>query len=237
MGALPLLRAGTLTLCSTDIAAPPITSVIDGKRHGYEPDLARAIAADLDLQLDWVDVRRWPDFRTRLFDGECDAILCNQAVTAERAKTFAFSRPYGRFDEGVVVRADSDIESATDLAGRKLGAISDTTNIALAQRFDGAEVVEFGASDDAFHDMARAVADGRIDAMVDDELVLPALTESGDLRVAFTVPTQNPYSIALRPESVDLRRLLDASLTRLIEDGTLADIWARHFPSKGFPAL
>lgn len=214
-----------------------MTSVIDGERHGYEPDLARAIAEDLGLKLDWVDVRRWADFSTRLFERECDAILCNQAVTPERAKVYGYSRPYGRFDEGIVVRADSSVSAAADLEGLRVGAITDTTNIVLAKQFTGAEVVEFGSSDNAFQEMADAILKGDIDAMVDDELVLPALTASGDLRVAFVVPTQNPYSIALRPESVDLRLLLDASLTRLMEAGTVAEIWAQHFPGRACPQL
>ncbi|MGG6382508.1 substrate-binding periplasmic protein [Paenarthrobacter sp. NEAU-H11] len=237
MGTPNLLRPGTLTLCSTDIAAPPMTSVIDGQRQGYEPDLARAIAEDLGVKLGWVDVRRWADFSTRLFDNECDAILCNQAVTPERAKVYAYTRPYGRFDEGIVVRSDSGVRAHYDLAGLRVGAITDTTNLVLAKQFAGAEVVEFGSGDNAFQEMADATLNGDIDAMVDDELVLPALTASGELRVAFVVPTQNPYSIALRPESADLLEVLDASLARLIEAGTVAEIWARHFPGRTCPQL
>lgn len=235
MSDLDLLRPGTLTLCSTDIAAPPMTSVTDDVRHGYEPDLARAIADRLELELDWVDVRRWADFLPTLSERRCDAILCNQAITADREHVVDFSVPYGRFDEGVVVRADSPIRTAYDLVGRKVGAITATTNIALARTFAGAEVVEFGSGDDAFHEMADAARSGGIDAFVDDEIVLPALEADGSLRVAFIVATQNPYGIALRKDSPALRDLLNQAIAQLIEDGTLAEIWDRSFPGKAFP--
>lgn len=232
---LPLARPGTLTLCSTDIAAPPMTTVVDGRRTGYEPDLAAALALDMGLDLAWIDVRRWSEFATTLAAGQCDAILCNQAITPERELVHAFTRPYGRFDEGVVVRADSPIHSAADLVGCKVGAITGTTNLALASTFTGAEIVEFGSGEDAFHEMAQATLDGSIDAMVDDEIVLPALTRDGTLRVAFVVATRNPYGIALRPGSDTLCRALNVSLQRLVVDGQLESIWRRHFPGRPFP--
>lgn len=235
MSDLELLRPGTLTLCSTDISAPPMTSVVDGVRIGYEPDLARALAKYLGLELDWVDVRRWPDFMTTLSERRCDAILCNQAITAEREGVVDFSVPYGRFDEGIVVRADSPIHTADDLVGRKVGAITATTNIALAQSFIDSEVVEFGSGDDAFHEMADAARSGLIDAFVDDEIVLPALEADGSLRVAFIVPTQNPYGIALRKDSNALRDVLNRAIHHLIDDGSLAQIWHESFPTKAFP--
>ncbi len=232
---LDLLHPGVLTLCGTDISAPPMTSLLDGRRVGYEPDLARALARELDLDLAWVDVRQWAEFSTTLQEGKCDAILCNQAITEERRASVDFSTPYGRFDEGVVVAAGSSIRTAADLVGARVGAITATTNLTLAQSFIGAQVVEFGAGDDAFHEMADACRDGLIDAFVDDEIVLPALEADGSLRVAFVAPTRNPYGIALRKGSASLLAALDGALLRLRESGELAEIWDRAFPGRAFP--
>lgn len=235
MSELDLIQPGTLTLCSTDISAPPMTSVVDGQRQGYEPDLGRALAAHLGLDLQWVDLRRWSDFFPTLTARRCDAILCNQAITPDREQVVDFTTVYGRFDEGVVVRTDSPIGSAADLVGRKVGAITGTTNMTLAASFSGAEVVEFGSGDDAFHEMADAAANGKIDAFVDDEIVLPALEATGTLRVAFLAPTRNPYGIAVRKDSHALRTRLNEALGDLIADGTLAEIWNNSFPAKAFP--
>ncbi|MFC9553683.1 ABC transporter substrate-binding protein [Rhodococcus sp. NPDC056960] len=234
MSDLELIQPGTLVLCSTDIAAPPMTSVVDGVRLGFEPDLGRALANHLGLELQWVDVRRWADFVPTLTELRCDAILCNQAITPDRQKVVDFTIPYGRFNEGVVVRTDSPINSAADLVGRKVGAITGTTNIALAASFAGAEVIEFGASDDAFHEMADAAVDGTIDAFVDDEIVLPTLEATGTLRVAFIAPTRNPYGVAVRKESAALRTALNGAIQHLIADGTLLEIWHDNFPGKAF---
>ncbi|MGW4335456.1 substrate-binding periplasmic protein [Rhodococcus koreensis] len=235
MSDLELIQSGTLVLCSTDIAAPPMTSVVDGVRVGYEPALGRALADYLGLELQWVDVRRWSDFVPTLTERRCDAILCNQAITADREKIVDFTVPYGRFDEGVVVRSDSPVRSAADLVGRKVGAITGTTNIALAASFAGAEVVQFGSGDDAFHEMADAAIDGTIDAFVDDEIVLPALEATGKLRVAFIAPTGNPYGIAVRKDSDTLRTSLNGAIQHLIANGMLAEIWNNTFPDKAFP--
>lgn len=235
MSDLKLIKPGTLVLCSTDISAPPMTSVREGQRYGYEPDLGRALAGHLGLDLEWVDVRKWPDFVSTLIERRCDAILCNQAITPARKEIVDFTVPYGRFDEGVVVRTDSPIRTTADLVGRKVGAITGTTNIALATSFAGAQVVEFGSGDDAFHEMMDACIDGTIDAFVDDEIVLPALEATGELRVAFVEPTGNAYGIAVRKESPELRTALDGAIHNLIADGTLPNIWSNSFPAKAFP--
>ncbi|MFD6063739.1 substrate-binding periplasmic protein [Rhodococcus wratislaviensis] len=232
---LSLVNPHYLTLCSVGIAAPPITEVVDGKHVGFEPDVAYAIGRFLDLPIRFVDVFRWDDLGATLFDNGCDAILCCQAITPEREKTHLFSNPYSKFDEGLVVRVDSEISSAADLVGRKVGAITGTTNMTLAESFEGAEVVEFGGGDNAFAEMADAVRHGEIDAMVDDELVLPALTEQGDLKIGFVAPTQNSYGLALRPDSAALKDKLDEAVDSLVASGELKTIWSSYFGDKPFP--
>ena len=111
-----------------------------------------------------------------------------------------FTRPYGRFDEGVMVRAGEDVREPADLAGRRVAAISGSTNLRTAQAFAGAELVEFaGDTDDVFGDMIAALRAGEVDAFVDDEPPLQELdAEAADLALGFVVPCANPYAIAVR---------------------------------------
>ncbi|PRC56330.1 amino acid ABC transporter substrate-binding protein, partial [Mycobacterium sp. ITM-2017-0098] len=84
--------------------------------------------------------------------------------------------PYAIFHEGVLVRRGAGIHGPDDLVGRKVAAIENSTNMALAQTFSGAEPVPFGAgSDDVYADMLAALLSGQVDAVVDDDVVFVPL--------------------------------------------------------------
>ncbi|PRC56329.1 amino acid ABC transporter substrate-binding protein, partial [Mycobacterium sp. ITM-2017-0098] len=84
--------------------------------------------------------------------------------------------PYAIFHEGVLVRRGAGIHGPDDLVGRKVAAIENSTNMALAQTVSGAEPVPFGAgSDDVYADMLAALLSGQVDAVVDDDVVFVPL--------------------------------------------------------------
>jgi polar amino acid transport system substrate-binding protein len=234
-----LVRPGALTLLGARLTAPPYYWTDEaGVRHGFEADVARAVGERLGLDLVWVDAE-WAAFYDVLRDGRVDAIWSSQAITPEREAIVSFTRPYGRFDEGVMTRADDRIASAADLAGRRVGAIAGSTNLRVAQGFDGARIVQFaGDTDDVFGDMIAALRAREVDAIVDDEPVLRDLdAQADDLSLAFTVPCGHPYAIAVRHELRALREALDAALGEAIAGGELGAAWRRWFPAIPVPVL
>jgi len=229
---------GRLTLCCADMDARPLFWTTEGgDRDGYEPAAAARVADALGVELVWA-FHRWDRFAQALADGEVDAIWCGSAITPERRSIFRYSRPYAAFDEGLLVRADADIRSPDDLAGRRVGAIRSSTNLALARTFTGAELVEFdGTSDDVFAEMVEAVRSGAIDGFVDDEPAFGGLEASGDFRVAFVAATQNPWGAALRLDDAPLQAFVDEGIARAVASGALAAVWGRHLPHKLLPAV
>ena len=239
MDALGLLVPGRLTLLGASMYAPPYYWTDEaGVRHGFEADMATALVRELGLELRWVDAE-WADFYPALLEGRVDAICSSQAVTDERRAIVAFSRPYGTFDEGVMVRADSGLRSPEDFRGRRVLAIAGSTNLQTARGLPGAEVVEIaGDTDDVFGDMIAALRAGEVDAFVDDEPPLRQLEdEADDLALGLVVPCANPYAIALRPDAETLRAAIDEALGRIISTGELADAWRRWFPRIAVPPL
>jgi polar amino acid transport system substrate-binding protein len=224
---------GALTLCCSDMAAPPLFwTEADGARYGYEPDAAAAVAESLGLELRWI-FRQWADFSRALAEGECDGIWCGSAITAERERRFLYTRPYAVFDESVVVRAGDAVGAASDLRGRRVGAIAGSTNMALAGTFEGALCVPFdGVSDDVLGDMLRALQTGVVDAVVDDDVAFLDIERSyPDLRVAFTVATRNPWGCALRLGEEDLKLALDDAIAQ----ADLPAVWRTWLPSLAYP--
>lgn len=227
-----------LRLACLDAEAPPLFTLWtpENGRDGYEPGVAAALGAELGREVEWVRVP-WVDMIPAVQRGDADAVLCGQGITAERRAQVDFTRPYAIFHEGVLIRRGDDIHSAVDLVGRKVAAIENSTNMALAQTFTGAEPVAFGAgSEDVYADMLAALLAKDVDAVVDDDVVfVPLGATHPDYELAFTVQTANRWGIAVSKDRPDTLAEIDGALGRLIDSGRLQQVWAQHLPTLDYP--
>lgn len=230
------MSADPLRLVCIDADAMPLFGKSrDGVREGYEPAAAALVAETLGRPLDWV-FKPWVEMVDALDAGEGDAIWCGQTITAERARRVDFTRPYAVFDESLLVRAGTGVRSPGELEGRRIGAIAGSTNMTLAETFDGAELVPFGGeSDDVFGEMIEALRAGEVDGVVDDDVAFLVLAEDPDFEIAFTVPTRNEWGVAVSKSWAETRDELDGALGEVIQDGRLAECWERWLPGLSFP--
>jgi polar amino acid transport system substrate-binding protein len=233
------VTAAPLRLACLDAEAPPLFSLWSDShgRTGFEPDLARLLGAELDRAVEWVRVP-WTEMIPAVQAGRADAVLCGQGITASRRAQVDFTRPYAVFHEGVLVRRDSGIATAEDLAGRRVAAIEGSTNMALAETFDGAALVGFGSSgsDDVYADMLAALEGGDVDAVVDDDVVFVPLGDSDPrFELAFTVRTGNQWGIGVANDRPELLEGLDGALARVIADGRHRKTWEQWLPTLGYP--
>ncbi len=237
MSDLHLIEPGVLTLGCGDLDALPLMGLMrpDGTRPGYEPDAARLVAEQLGLQLHWVPLE-WSAFYPALHDKRVDGVWCGQGITAHRKTLADFTRPYAVFNESLVTRVESSVSSPADCVGLRIGAIADSTNMALTETFPGVIPVAFdGATDDVYGDMIAATRSGVVDGFVDDDVVMVLLDADPELRLAFTVETRNDWGIAVRHGSDALRAALDGALTTIINDGSLEAVWQQHMPDLPWP--
>jgi ABC-type amino acid transport substrate-binding protein len=225
------IEPGVLTLGCSSLPAPPLFwTDPDGTRHGYEPGAAAAVAQAAGFELRWV-FRQWSALRPAVEAGECDAIWCGSAITAERRLIFDYSRPYAVFDESVLVRSDNRATGPGTLTGMRVGAIAGSTNMALAETFPDVVTVGFdGATDDILGDMLNALRAGEVDAVVDDDVAFLGLDDPA-LRVAFTMPTRNAWGAACRKGNAELVALLDAAIL----GANLRSVWERWLPGLAYP--
>ncbi|OBF28000.1 ABC transporter substrate-binding protein [Mycobacterium sp. ACS4331] len=226
-----------LRLICVNIESPPLftKATAEADRVGYEVDVAHAIAAEIGREVQWVHLP-WSEMIPALNDGAGDAILCGQGITEHRSTLVSFTRPYAVFDEAILVRRGEGITCAADLVGKRVLAIADSTNMALAQTFTGAEVVPFDASgEDVLGELVAALRSGAVDAVVDDEVALQPLTDAEDLAIAFSVPTGNRWALAVAQDKPAVLQTLDEGLAQALANGTIHDAWQRWLPGLRYP--
>ena len=220
-----------------NLDSPPLASTIraDGQIPGYEPAATEHVAERLGLEIEWI-FRPWVEMVPALLAGDGDVVWCGQGVTEERRQKVDFTHPYAIFDETVLARSGSGIVDPIGLANRRVAAITASTNMALAETFDGAELVAFdGDGEDVFGEMVEALRSGEVDAVVDDDVVTVPLGSDPDFEVAFTVATANRWAVAVAKDQVAFRDELSEAIRGVIADGSLAGIWAEWIPDLPFP--
>lgn len=224
-----------LKVICADLPAPPLFWKENGERLGYESDVARALAKQLGRECEFV-YQNWSDFYPALNSHQGDILLCGQGISEYRKTLANFTEPYGIFDESVMVLKDSPIQSIADLDGKRVGAITNSMNMALVETFPGAIPVSFdGVTDDVMGEMVQALRDGEVDAFVDDDVALVPLANEEDLRIAYTAPTQNKWGIAVSKERPEWLTEVNAALQALKDDGTLEAIWKQWMPNLQYP--
>ena len=224
-----LVEKGALTVCS-DMPYEPFESMKDGKPVGFDIDLVRKVAADLDLRLAIEDT----DFDAiqsgdALNSDQCDVAISAMTINGERARWLDFSSPYFDAAQALVVPKDSGIDSLAGLAGRRIGVQGGTTGelYVTDNAPSDAEVVPL---EDAAA-MKAALTAGEVDAAVfDNTIVAPVLAGNDGLELAAEFDTGEQYGMAVKKNgNVDLLRSINRVLAALEGDGGYDKIYATWF--------
>lgn len=216
-----VLRVGT------DATFPPMEFVENNKRTGFDIELVEAIGKAMGKQVEWVDIDfkgLIPGLMSRRFDMAVSAIY----ITDERKKVVDFTEPY--YAGGLVVMVkdnNTTIKKLADLDGKKVSVQVGTKSVGfLTQNYPKVQRVEVEKNQEMFN----LVDIGRADAAVTGK---PAAyqyvrTRPG-LRVLEEQLTTEEYGMALRKDTPELTKAVNAAMAKLKADGTYAAIVKKWF--------
>jgi L-cystine transport system substrate-binding protein len=208
---------------------PPFNYVDEkGKLTGFEIDFSEALAAKLGVKPDF-QPGKWDGLLAALDVKRIDVVINQVTVTPERQQKYTFSQPYTVSGIQIIVgSATTNISKPADLAGKRIGAVLGTSYEKWTrENVPTADVRTY--DDDATRNQDLLV--GRIDAIVNDRLIVPNLLKQygGKLVAAGEPFATQKQAVAMRKDSGDLVKAIDDAITALRQDGTLKTISEKWF--------
>lgn len=117
------------------------------------------------------------------------------------------------------------IQSVADLAGKKIGVQLGTTGDIYASDIEGATIEQYNKAFEA----VQALSQGKIDAVIIDDQVAKALTETNDAVTVLDEPfTVEEYAICISKDKSDLTSAMNTAIEELKADGTLQTILDKY---------
>lgn len=220
---------GTFTV-GFDQDFPPMGFVgDDGEFTGFDLEMAAEVAKRLNLEIAYQPIA-WDAKDMELDAGTIDCIWNGFTMTGREAD-YEWTKPYMNNNQVFVVRADSGIASAADLAGKVVDVQADSSaeaalndNTELSSTFQIIPVADYNT---AFMDLEA----GAVDAIAMDDIVASyQITSRGaDFVVLSDVISAEQYGVGFKKGNTELRDKVQATLEEMAADGTAAEISIKWF--------
>jgi len=220
---------GTLQIALEGTFPPFNYKAPNGKLDGYDVDVAKAVAAKLGVKPEFVTTE-WSGIIAGLQAKRYDVIVNQVAITPEREKALDFSPPYTYSTAQLIQRKNDDrqFKSLDELKGHKLGVSLGSNYNDMAKSVPGIDVKTYPGAPEYLRDLAS----GRLDAALNDRLMLAYLIKTSNLplRTGANVGTdEDQMGIPFRKGNPKFAKAIADAIDQLKQDGTLTKISEKWF--------
>ncbi len=252
-----IYKAKTI-LVSTDANYAPQSYLNEkGKLEGFDVSVAKEVAKRLGVKVKFV-TPDWDLITAGKWGKRWDISIGSMTPTAERKKALLFTMPYYSSPAQFAVhKNNTTIKTIADLAGKRIGVATETTNERYLQRDLSIEDVKIVYQNwqpgelktyptDANHIEDLALGDGlRIDAIFSSRQTIAEAIRSGcghgcPIKMLGDPPYFEPLCFALdksRANSQSLLNKLNGILKSMYEDGTLVKLSQKFYHTNLIPKL
>ncbi len=240
LAAAMVMLACTLTACGgsskggkltfgTNAEFPPfelVTSegVID-QYDGIDMAIAKSIAEQNDMTAA-IENMEFDSLLVALQNGQIDAVIAGMTATDERRETVDFSTPYYTATQVMIVKEDSDIAAAADMADKK---------ICVVQGYTGEVCVnDMGYPYEAFKKGTEAVMElvnGKCDVVVIDSATAQKyVSDNEGLKIVEDASAfeSEEYAIAVQKGTTELLEKINKSIEAMLADGTVNELAVKY---------
>ncbi|SFY39819.1 glutamate ABC transporter substrate-binding protein [Streptomyces atratus] len=197
----------------------------DGKYTGFDVDVATYVAKELGYKAEDIVFKetKSADRETAIERGDVKFIAASYSINDERLQKVDFAGPYLLAHQDILVRADDDsIKSPADLNNKKLCSVAGSTSAKnvkdkLAPK---AQLQTYGG----YSECLTGLENKAIDALTTDDSILAGYASQqnfqGKFKLAGFKMTNENYGIGLKKGDADLKKKVDAALTKMVSDGS-----------------
>lgn len=221
------LNEGKLTVCS-DIPYEPFEFKKNDEIVGFDMDVAAEIAKDAKLDLNVID-DSFDSIESGLFNTKCDIAISSISITDARKAKMDFSTPYMDDDLVLIAKNGSGITDLETAKDKKVGVQQATTGEKYGKENGLKNLVGF---EDAGL-QTQALLANQVDAVLGNQSVLGyAVKDKQDYKAVANFKTGEQLGIAVPKDKADTLELVNGTLKRLTDAGTMEELTVKWFGEK-----
>jgi polar amino acid transport system substrate-binding protein len=227
------LADGEKYVIGTDSTYPPFEFVdASGTVKGFDIDIAKALCTEMKAECTFVSTD-WDGIIPALNARKFDMIVSSMAITPERLKFVDFSDKIYKTPPAIAVPKDSTISDVAGLKGKAIGMQTSTTHVGYVEKhFADSELKLYPTADEYKLDVAA----GRVDAVIDDVVVLSEWIKADDgacCKILAILPIDKEISgsgagIAIR-KGDPLKAKLNTAIAAIRASGEYKKIQDKYF--------
>lgn len=209
----------------TNAEFPPFEFVtaegVIGEYDGIDMAIADMIAKDNGMTAK-ISNMEFDSLLIALENGQVDAVIAGMTITEERLETVNFSKPYYLATQVMIVKEDSTIAKASDMADKKIAVIQGYTGEICVSEM-GYEYTSFKKGTDAVMELVNGKADV---VVIDSATASKYVSDNEGLKIVEDTEAfgSEEYAIAVAKDNTELLEMINASIDELLADGTVGEL-------------
>jgi polar amino acid transport system substrate-binding protein len=229
-------RTGETTV-GTEAAFPPFEFVEDGEIVGYGKDILDYIIADLDVELNQLDLP-WQGILPGVLAGKFDFVATTVSVRPERVVAYAFTVPIAEGTTWTMIRkGDTSMTDVADLSGKVIGTQLSSASESAAREYEEALIAQGlpGFAElklyTTYPEATLALANGELDVMVQSlpNLAVVVKEQPELFELLGAIDDLSYMGWVTRPEDTDLRDYLSSQIIEMRDNGKLYELQDKWF--------
>ena len=205
----------------------------DGNYTGFDLELAKEVCDRNNWTFVAQPIINWESKEIELNSGEIDCIWSGFTING-REDDYTWSEPYFNNTQVFIVKADSNISSIDDLAGKTVEVESESSglncleedNKTIADTFKTIQEIE--ESNTGFMDLQSGVCDALITDVASAEYEITEKYNSSDFKILDEPLCVEQYGIGFKKGNTDLRDQVQKTLDEMFKDGTVDKIAQKY---------
>jgi len=234
--------SGTITIGYRD-ASIPFSYLNDQQQPiGYAMDICGKIVDAVKTKLNMPNLKvalnpvtsstRIPLMANGTIDLECGSTTNN----AERKKQVDFGMTYFVIKYRYVAKKSANMNTIDDLKGQTVVSTAGTTDIKALNELNSAKNMGMNILSANDHPAAFLMVEtGRAKAFLMDDILLAGLVANSKNPSEFHISSESlgvePYSLMLRRDDPEFKKLVDDTMTKLFKSGEIEKIYNKWFMS------